>query len=103
LLTRGHSVDGEADQRQTLEAAGITPSSSKTYTLKAIQAAFVNSFGYDVYVDCSSSTLSQVYYTFNVKGSVQTGTFVPTSPSEFPHPIQQITSFLSIRTAFSVL
>lgn len=59
-----------------LSAAGITPSSSKTYTTAAIQAALSKQHGYNVYLGCSGSTLDEVWYFFNVQGSVQTGTFV---------------------------
>lgn len=60
-----------------LSAAGITPSSTQTYTLSAIQAALTKNHGASVYLGCSSSELSEVWYFFNVKGSVQTGTFIP--------------------------
>ncbi|ETS78178.1 hypothetical protein PFICI_10240 [Pestalotiopsis fici W106-1] len=60
-----------------LSAAGITPSSSKTYTLAAIQAALTKNHGASVYLGCSDSELSEVWYFFNVKGSVQSGTWIP--------------------------
>ncbi|KAI1881149.1 hypothetical protein JX265_001389 [Neoarthrinium moseri] len=60
-----------------LSAAGITPSSSKTYTLAQIQAALTKNHGASVYLGCNNAEISEVWYFFNVKGSVQTGTFVP--------------------------
>ncbi|KAL9078343.1 MAG: hypothetical protein Q9157_002735 [Trypethelium eluteriae] len=64
-----------------LSAAGITPSSSKTYTTAAIQSALSsNHGGHDVYLGCSNGALNQVYYYFNVKGSVQNGTFQASDP-----------------------
>lgn len=60
-----------------LSAAGITPSSTKTYTLAAIQAALTKNHGASVYLGCSDSELSEVWYFFNVKGSVQSGTWIP--------------------------
>lgn len=61
-----------------LSDAGITPSNSKTYTSAEIQAALSKQHGgKDVYLGCSDGALDQVYYYFNVRGSVQTGTFVP--------------------------
>lgn len=63
---------------QWLSAAGIVPSSSATYTTAAIQAALSkNRGGHQVYLGCSGSTLSEIWYFFNVAGSVQTGTFSP--------------------------
>ncbi|OTB20073.1 hypothetical protein K445DRAFT_313882 [Daldinia sp. EC12] len=64
-----------------LADAGITPSSSKTYKLSDIQAALSkNHNGETVYVSCSGNAIEQVYYYFNVRGSVATGEFVPASP-----------------------
>ncbi|KAH8203658.1 hypothetical protein TruAng_002188 [Truncatella angustata] len=60
-----------------LSAAGITPSSTQTYTLSAIQAALTKNHGASVYLGCSSSELSEVWYFYNVKGSVQSGTYIP--------------------------
>lgn len=60
--------------------AGITPSNSKTYTSAAIQAALTKGFGYPVTLGCTSGALNQVWYSFEVKGSVATGTFVPIKP-----------------------
>jgi ribonuclease T2 len=65
---------------QWLSDAGITPSSSKTYTSSAIQSALENQFGHPVTLMCSSGALNQIYYTFNVQGSVQSGTFVAVDP-----------------------
>ncbi|KAK9420108.1 hypothetical protein SUNI508_06636 [Seiridium unicorne] len=59
-----------------LSDAGITPSSTTTYTSAAIQAALTENHGASVYLGCDDDELYQVYYYFNVKGSVQTGTFV---------------------------
>ncbi|KAG0648795.1 Ribonuclease T2 [Hyphodiscus hymeniophilus] len=64
----------------TATNAGIVPSSSKTYTASQIQAAFVNDFGYSVSIQCASGALDEVWYSFDVRGSIQTGTFVPTEP-----------------------
>ena len=66
---------------QWLSAAGITPSSSKTYTSAQIQSALSsNHGGHNVYLGCSNNALSQVYYYFNVQGSVQNGTFEAADP-----------------------
>ncbi|KAK4540885.1 hypothetical protein LTR36_008827 [Oleoguttula mirabilis] len=60
-----------------LSAAGVVPSSSATYTSAQIQSALsVNRGGHQVHLGCTSgSTLDEVWYFFNVEGSVQTGTF----------------------------
>ncbi|RDW94633.1 ribonuclease T2 [Coleophoma crateriformis] len=63
-----------------LSDAGIVPSSTATYTSAAILAALKAGFGYDVIISCSSSALDEIWYSYNVKGSIQTGTFVPTNP-----------------------
>jgi ribonuclease T2 len=63
-----------------LADAGITPSSSKTYTLSAIQNALSSKHGQKVYLDCSSKSLSAVYYYFHVKGSVITGQWEAAAP-----------------------
>lgn len=64
-----------------LADAGITPSSTKTYKLADIQAALSkNHNGESVYIGCTSSAIEQVYYYYNVYGSVANGQFVPASP-----------------------
>ncbi len=63
-----------------LSAAGIVPSSTTTYTLSAIQAALTSQFGYAVTVRCSRNDELELWYHFNVQGSVQSGTFYPTTP-----------------------
>jgi len=62
---------------QWLADAGITPSNSQTYTASQIQNALgKNRGGHSVYLGCSNSVLSEVWYFYNVQGSVQTGNFV---------------------------
>lgn len=61
-----------------LADAGITPSSSKTYTLSAIQNALAkNHGGHAPYVGCRSGAMDELWYFYNTRGSVQTGTFQP--------------------------
>ncbi|KIP11112.1 hypothetical protein PHLGIDRAFT_64365 [Phlebiopsis gigantea 11061_1 CR5-6] len=59
-----------------LAAAGITPSSSKTYTLSAITSALKSASGVTPALDCSSGALNQISYYFNLKGSLIDGDFV---------------------------
>lgn len=64
---------------QILENAGITPSSSKTYSLSAMNTALENAFGAPVILQCDdTNVIYEIYYGFNVQGSIQRGTFVPT-------------------------
>ncbi|KAI9844320.1 MAG: Ribonuclease T2 precursor (RNase T2) [Thelocarpon superellum] len=68
------------DTYQTLANAGIVPSTTATYTLAEIQDAISSVRGYAVTLGCQRGQLNEVWYHFNVMGSVQTGTFLPTSP-----------------------
>ncbi|KAF2267628.1 ribonuclease T2 [Lojkania enalia] len=64
-----------------LAAAGITPSASKTYSTKEIQDALAAKRpGVKVTLGCKSSTLNEIWYHYDVRGSVQTGEFVPSDP-----------------------
>ena len=65
---------------QWLAEAGITPSASKTYSTDAIQAALTKQHGNPVTLGCESGALNQVYYHYNVQGSLQDGTFVSAAP-----------------------
>lgn len=72
-----------------LEDAGIVPSETATYTLKQIQAAISAHHGHDVIANCNKNgELNELWYHYNVRGSVQTGEFVPVatvgSPSTCP-------------------
>jgi ribonuclease T2 len=63
-----------------LADAGITPSSSKTYELSAINSALESAFGAPVVLLCeNTNVVYEIYYAFNVQGSLQGGTFEPTS------------------------
>ncbi|KAL1296798.1 hypothetical protein AAFC00_004427 [Neodothiora populina] len=64
-----------------LAAAGITPSSTETYTSAQIQAALsAHHDNLEVTLGCTSSALTEIWYSFHVQGSVQTGDFVAASP-----------------------
>lgn len=60
-----------------LAEAGITPSSSATYSLNEILAPLQAQHGAEVYVDCDGGALNEVWYFYNVQGSLQEGTFEP--------------------------
>ena len=64
-----------------LKAAGIEPSSSSSYSANDIQTVLSKKHGGKrVYLGCSGSDLNEIWYYFNVRGSVQTGEFVPADP-----------------------
>ncbi|KAF2129931.1 ribonuclease T2 [Dothidotthia symphoricarpi CBS 119687] len=64
-----------------LKAAGIEPSFDKTYTFQAIQDALaVNRPGVEVTLGCKYGRLNEIWYHFDVRGSLQTGDFVPADP-----------------------
>jgi len=65
---------------QALAAAGITPSRSRTYTRAEIEDALTSVTGSEVVLGCQRGKLTEAWYSFNVKGSLQAGEFVPTSP-----------------------
>ncbi|KAI8939321.1 hypothetical protein NX059_003111 [Plenodomus lindquistii] len=64
-----------------LADAGITPSTSKTYTTEQIQAAIqAKRPGVSVTLGCKSSALNEIWYHYDVRGALQTGDFVPANP-----------------------
>ncbi|KAK8243544.1 ribonuclease T2-like protein [Phyllosticta capitalensis] len=80
FFNRSVSLFKERPTYEWLAAAGITPSSSKTYSLSTIQSALKAAHGEGVALLCEGSgrkTFYQVYYGFEVRGSLQAGQFVP--------------------------
>lgn len=71
------------DTYTALKDAGITPSSSKTYTSAEIESALKKVTGKDVVISCSNSELYQVYYGFFANGSLIDADFVASDISEF--------------------
>lgn len=64
-----------------LKAAGIEPSTDKTWTFAQIQSALAtNRPGVEVTLGCKSSALNEIWYHYDVRGSLQTGEFVPSNP-----------------------
>jgi ribonuclease T2 len=64
-----------------LKAAGIEPSTTKTYTFSQIQAALaVNRPGVEVTLGCKSGVFNEIWYHYDVRGSLQTGEFVASDP-----------------------
>ncbi|RCK64769.1 Ribonuclease T2-like 1-A [Candida viswanathii] len=63
---------------QWLSDAGITPSTTATYTKDQIQNALKGKFGKNVYFKCdSNNAINEVWYYYNVKGSLLGEGFVP--------------------------
>ncbi|KAF2208453.1 hypothetical protein CERZMDRAFT_49284 [Cercospora zeae-maydis SCOH1-5] len=61
-----------------LADAGVSPSTSATYSLSQIQQALAkNHGGKTPYIGCQSGAVNEAWYFYNIRGSVQTGEFVP--------------------------
>ncbi|OCL04080.1 ribonuclease T2, partial [Glonium stellatum] len=63
-----------------LAEAGIVPSTDRTYDLADIRAALGKARGVEAIVGCQRNELREVWYHFEVLGTVQTGEFVPINP-----------------------
>ncbi|KAI0332882.1 RNase Gf29 [Cubamyces sp. BRFM 1775] len=59
-----------------LAQAGITPSTSVTYSLSALTDALKNATGVTPTLNCAGSSLSSIQWYFNLKGSLIDGEFV---------------------------
>jgi len=81
FMAKAMEIFKTLDTYKALEAAGILPSTSKTYTSVEIQTALTAITGSEVVLGCRRGQLNQAWYSYNVKGSLQTGDFVPTSPA----------------------
>nr|BAC02942.1 ribonuclease [Pholiota nameko] len=65
-----------------LSNEGITPSTTKTFTLSQLTTALKAQTGFTPALDCSSGALNQISWYFNLKGSIIDGTFVPINAPE---------------------
>lgn len=63
-----------------LSSAGIVPSTTQTYSKADIQRVLSAKHGMPVTLGCHSGVLNEVWYHFDVRGSVATGQFIPTEP-----------------------
>ncbi|KAH8801539.1 ribonuclease T2-like protein [Xylogone sp. PMI_703] len=81
FFTRAVEVFKGLDTYKALAAAGIYPSKTRRHTLQELEDALQSVTGFKVVLGCSRGALNQAWYTFNVKGSLQTGEFVPTNPA----------------------
>lgn len=66
---------------QWLADEGITPSSGNTYDSNKIKSILEAKHGAKVALGCRGNVLNEVWYYFNVKGSLQSGKFVATEPA----------------------
>ncbi|EEP81705.1 ribonuclease Trv [Uncinocarpus reesii 1704] len=83
-LEKATEVFKGLDTYKVLAAAGIKPDPSKTYTLKELQDTLTKLHGVEVTLRCRNSQLNEVWYFFNVKGSLQTGKYVSAKPGGSP-------------------
>ncbi|KAM5465623.1 Ribonuclease T2 precursor (RNase T2) [Microsporum audouinii] len=72
-----------------LADAGITPSNDKTYALSDLQAAVKAAFGMEITFNCRNGALNEAWYFYNVRGSAQTGEYIPTLPGGTPSTCPQ--------------
>ena len=63
-----------------LKDADIVPSSEKRYTLEEINEALTAPRGVSPVIVCQGHELREVWYHFNVRGSLQLGEFVASEP-----------------------
>ena len=68
------------DTYQFLAAAGITPSTTRNYSLSAINKALTAApgrNGKNATVECDGTQLDEVYYSYDVIGTIAGGIFLP--------------------------
>jgi ribonuclease T2 len=63
-----------------LAEAGIKPTTNKTYTFSAIQDALQSQHGNEVTLGCKNGVFNEVWYHYEVRGSIQLGQFVSSAP-----------------------
>ena len=79
-----------------LSNAGIVPSSTTTYTSADILSALQTPRGVTAVIQCENTNeLDEIWYFYDVTGSVQTGTFIPTNPGDTSSLLLQITLLTS--------
>lgn len=71
----------QLDTFQALADAGIHPSTTRRYTKREISEALLNVTGAPPVLGCQRGALNEVWYTFNVRGNLQSGAFVATEPA----------------------
>lgn len=64
-----------------LADADITPDTSASYSIDDVQSVLDGKHGATVSLGCDGDQLNEAWYFFNVKGSLQSGEFVPAEPA----------------------
>ncbi|KAH7412763.1 ribonuclease T2-like protein [Cadophora sp. MPI-SDFR-AT-0126] len=80
FFTRAVSLFRTLDTYSALASAGIVPSTRTTYRREQIENALRKVTGREVLIRCRGNRLNEVWYSFNVRGSLQEGEFVPSEP-----------------------
>ncbi|KAJ9486995.1 hypothetical protein VN97_g6330 [Penicillium thymicola] len=70
----------ELPTHEFLTNAGITPSQTRTYALADIEAALEQAHGNPVTIRCRGGAINEIWYHFNIAGSLQSGEFVSAGP-----------------------
>jgi ribonuclease T2 len=70
----------DLDTYKTLAAAGVLPSNAQTFTLAELRNPLRVKQGVPVTLRCHGNVLNEIWYHFDVLGSIQTGKFVPAPP-----------------------
>ncbi|KAI8291543.1 hypothetical protein K4K60_001632 [Colletotrichum sp. SAR11_57] len=81
-FTRAFALFKQLDTFTALERAGIVPSREKTYPIKDVTKTLERLSGGKVVLRCSGrkrDVLHEAWYSYFLKGSLQTGQFVPAS------------------------
>ncbi|KXG48873.1 uncharacterized protein PGRI_027430 [Penicillium griseofulvum] len=65
-----------------LASAGITPSQTQTYALADIEAALEQAHGNPVTIRCRGGAINEIWYHFNIAGSLQSGKFISAGPDD---------------------
>ncbi|KAG9020721.1 ribonuclease T2-like, partial [Tulasnella sp. UAMH 9824] len=61
-----------------LASAGIKPDRNKVHSIDELESAFKETYGFIPSLGCNSSgALTQIFYYFNLKGTITDGTLVP--------------------------
>lgn len=75
------SLFDRLDTYTALTNAGIYPSKTRHYTHREVSAALEKVTGKPVILGCKRGELNEVWYTFNVRGSLQGGVFEAADPA----------------------
>ena len=80
-FTRAVRLFTQLDTFKALADADIHPSTTRRYTKREISDALIGVTGAPVVLGCRRGVLNQAWYTFNVRGNLQSGAFVASEPA----------------------